>query len=86
MTIVSIDVLAAISGDILETHRVNGSLLGHELLRLIMQPRASGGFCTARLLHRDRAVLMHKSLAAQGLTDGSLLTLVFIARHAEAAK
>ena len=78
MTIVSIDVLAAMSGDILEKHHVKESLLGHQLLHLIMQPRASGGFCTARLLHKDRAVLMHMSLAAHGIPDGSQLTLVFL--------
>ena len=78
MTTISIDVLAAMSGDISETHSVNGSSLGHELLRLIMQPRAPRGFGTARLLHKDHAVRMHTSLVAQGITDGSQLTLVLL--------
>ena len=62
----------AFSGATLQSICVPSTLLGRELLALVVGHSAIEG----KLLHRHVLVNASRSLAAQGITDGSQLTLV----------
>ena len=75
--IISIHIIA-VSGRIIQSHRVKNTLIGAELFNLIMESAGPTDLCIPKLLHKQNRVDMKTSLAAQDITDGTLLTLVWM--------
>ena len=71
---IRIHVLLAASGSFLGSHHVQSTLLGRDLVRLIMQSDVASSI--PKLFHKQSAIDLNVPLAEQGITDGTQLTLV----------